>query len=216
MARLSIPALILLAASVGDAKVFCQRKSSEVVVREACRKRETLLSPEALGIVGAPGAQGASGPRGEDGGAPFKVVDANGKTMGVFTTFIQPAVLVGLPGLDQFIRVFVGPDGYVNVESFPQIYYESSDCTGTGYKSNSYEYGPVPEAIVAGAAAFYETGPTTTITAASFEQTCTSDPPNTPRGSCCSTISTTRIAAPTAAVPLATLGFTPPFRLVPR
>jgi hypothetical protein len=52
-----------------DALVLCAPKSGvgALKVRDACKKKETLIDPAAVGLVGAPGAEGPQGPKGDQG-----------------------------------------------------------------------------------------------------------------------------------------------------
>jgi hypothetical protein len=59
---------VVLAAAPAPGAVLCQKKrSGAVVVREACRKRESPLDPSQLGLVGAKGDKGDQGEPGQQG-----------------------------------------------------------------------------------------------------------------------------------------------------
>ncbi|HXJ34508.1 MAG TPA: hypothetical protein VMS22_10805 [Candidatus Eisenbacteria bacterium] len=57
-------ALQALVTSSGAA-VLCQRRSGAIFVRDACRKRESSVDPNSLGLVGAKGDQGPNGAPGQ-------------------------------------------------------------------------------------------------------------------------------------------------------
>lgn len=53
---------VLVAASMGGAAVLCKKKSGSVVVRSACKAKESALDLTEFGAVGPTGATGAAGP----------------------------------------------------------------------------------------------------------------------------------------------------------
>jgi len=60
--------LVLASLSVrADALVVCSRRNGDIKVRTACRKHETRIAPDQLGLLPAAGPPGAPGPRGEQG-----------------------------------------------------------------------------------------------------------------------------------------------------
>ena len=70
---MGIPRLsILLAAGIAclgtaaDA-ALCRKKNGTLVLRDACSRRETAVTPDMLGVVGTPGPPGAAGERGPKG-----------------------------------------------------------------------------------------------------------------------------------------------------
>ncbi len=84
--RLVVVASVALAVTAARADVLCKRRNGAVVVRTACKKKETALDLAQFGVVGPTGAtgpQGASGPAGPPGG----FIDAlpSSKTLTGFT-----------------------------------------------------------------------------------------------------------------------------------
>jgi hypothetical protein len=68
-----------LVAAPARAVVMCQKKSGAVFVRTACKKKETVLDPVALGLRGPAGPPGAPGDPGPPG--PFPATLPSGKTI---------------------------------------------------------------------------------------------------------------------------------------
>ena len=72
-------------ATVGEAEVLCKRRSGAVVVREACKKKETALDLSQFGAVGPkgdPGQQGVPGAPGIPGTArAYATVDPDGSVV---------------------------------------------------------------------------------------------------------------------------------------
>jgi hypothetical protein len=101
---------ILVATSVAaPAAVLCTKKSGVVVMREACKPRETALDPAALGLQGAKGDQGDPGNQGPPGaqgpGAQFAIVAADA-TIVAQSGGITASALAG----PQLMRVNMGAD----------------------------------------------------------------------------------------------------------
>ncbi|HXJ36130.1 MAG TPA: hypothetical protein VMS22_19025 [Candidatus Eisenbacteria bacterium] len=63
MLRSFVMALTFLsaAAAVGQAAVLCQKRSGALFARESCKKRETVVDPASLGLVGPKGDAGPAG-----------------------------------------------------------------------------------------------------------------------------------------------------------
>jgi hypothetical protein len=71
--------LVGIGATVGDAAVVCQRRSGVMVVRDACRKKETVLDLAQFGAVGPKGEPGQQGAPGEPGTArAYATIDPDG------------------------------------------------------------------------------------------------------------------------------------------
>jgi hypothetical protein len=81
-----------LAAPPAAEAVLCQKRSGVLVVREACKRKERVADPVALGLQGPPGAQGAPGAQGVQG-APG---------VGPLTACPPDAALVGPTCIDRF------------------------------------------------------------------------------------------------------------------
>lgn len=83
IALLGISALVAPA----DALVMCQKKSGAVFVRATCKKKETAIDPDALGLRGPAGSPGVQGPPG-----PFPDTLPSGETVrGAYQTSSQTA-----------------------------------------------------------------------------------------------------------------------------
>ncbi|HEV7735288.1 MAG TPA: SUMF1/EgtB/PvdO family nonheme iron enzyme [Candidatus Binatia bacterium] len=72
--------------------VLCQKRTGVLVVREACKRKERVADPVALGLQGPPGSQGIQGSQGPQG-TPG---------VGPLTTCPPDAVLVGTACIDRF------------------------------------------------------------------------------------------------------------------
>lgn len=212
--------LVTLLATSASAVTLCRGKRGPVNVREACKKAETPLTVDALGVTAPPGASGGQGATGSP--AVF-LVDATGVEVG-------PVLDVSATGSNNQVSVSVlfrhaslpGPallavtgDGRIgNV-----VYYESTDCTGAAYIELE---GWLP--ILHGVQdTVYIPGPATPgeLLVQSLEY---SDPQNsstgcpvvTARGSCCAPINSMRRLLTTTTTTLGALGLTTPFRAVTR
>lgn len=83
---LSLVAITLLVGTPARALVLCQKKSGAVFVRETCKRKETALSPDALGLRGPAGPPGATGDPG-----PFPTTLPSGQTIrGAYRVEIRP------------------------------------------------------------------------------------------------------------------------------
>jgi hypothetical protein len=65
--RLGLLVVMVLVASPAWAEVLCQSKRGALSVRTACKKKETLVDPAALGLQGPPGPPGPAGTAGAYG-----------------------------------------------------------------------------------------------------------------------------------------------------
>src|SRR6185503_10497747 len=75
LAAIALAAALGLATAEGAQAVLCKRKSGALVLRDACRKKETVVDASAIGTTGPPGAAAPA----------LRVVDANGMQVGAFT-----------------------------------------------------------------------------------------------------------------------------------
>jgi len=218
-------AIIALAATItfarGAEAAMCVKKSGAVVVRDACRKKETPIStsdfvgaPGAPGRDGAPGARGEKGEQGDPGG--FRVVDGSGKLVGVLSIGHSDTIGVVVPNVGAGIIYSdtEDPSGFWQGEA--ELFHEGLDCTGESLALLN-RYSLVPEIQAFANSAYVPKLPGSTRTIASREEIRSSCPTFvTPRGLCCENLSTPddRLVAPVVTVPLATLG-TPPLSVVP-
>ena len=206
-------------AATADADVLCLRKSGAVIVRKACRDRETVLDPGEVGLVGPSGQPGLPGAMGPDGLLPFEVLDARGVAVGVVAS-VDGLVLLEHPALERPVLFDVSPEGFAD-RSNDRLYHELAGCTGAAaLRASTAIAGLVPTAVLMGPVAFYETGSFGSFTAASYEQECgTGEVPSTPRGTCCTDTGFPLMLTdtfPAARVGLSVLGFEAPFRMVVR
>ena len=87
-------AILLSTTMPAPASVLCSKKNGIVVVRDACKKKESALDPAALGMQGPQGDQGIQGPPGQQGpGAQFAVIAGDGTVVaqsgGITTTVLN-------------------------------------------------------------------------------------------------------------------------------
>jgi len=146
-------ALFVLIVCPAQAAVLCKKKKSGVVVmRDACRKKETKIdlgqfgvtgaagppgTPGAPGAPGAPGSPGSTGAPGAQGpaGPALVVKDANGTFVGVVADASNATRVWRRIG-DVLVIFGVSQDGN---SLLPAIvgegsqYYESSDCSGQAF-----------------------------------------------------------------------------------
>lgn len=210
-------AVTVLASDV-QALVACKTRSSAVVVREACKRREVPLDLAALGAQGPAGTPGATGPAGR---AAAYLADANGVEVGPLV-FAEDQLFGPTPSvmvLAATIRhAMVGGGAVVQVDLLGElagaVRYVSADCTGTplieaktmarmlvGVKETVFH--PVassPEVTVASSEIGDQSGGCTSVTA---------------RGGCC--IASTPFPLATLAVAetttLSALGLAAPFHV---
>ncbi len=129
--------LALVAATQASATVLCRTRASAVVVRDACRAKET---PIALDAVGAQGPAGNQGPKGPPGPSPVRLVDAQSREVGPALTIewslaVSKDLLEGAPLIYVLVRrdapavpALLGID-YTG-KPVGTVYYESTDCSG--------------------------------------------------------------------------------------
>jgi hypothetical protein len=94
---ISIAALVLLAGTSAPAATLCSKKSGVVVLRDACKKKETAIDPVGLGLQGPQGVQGVQGPMGPQGpGADTALVAADGTILAQSGSItVTPVPLLG-------------------------------------------------------------------------------------------------------------------------
>ncbi len=215
---------VLLPAAVSDAAVLCRAGAGKLALREKCRKAEQVLDQSQLdlsALVGPPGGPGGAGPRGQH---PLKVVDSAGVELGPIQRFFlggQAYVAITHPALTETVQFFVGTDGFIrDVGGGPSriVYYTAADCAGVPHLRT--QFFEIRTAQVYGNSAYYETGPSESRAVMSEELDLPGDPCTggavTTRGTCCFNVTVTETNAPAIRVPLADLGFVPPFSAVPR
>ena len=115
-----LPVLLMALASPGSADVLCKARNGVVVVRSACKRKETQLVPDALGLRGPQGAKGDPGPLGPG----LTVHDANGALVGALLGDAVFRVIDGRP-----TTLAVGKSGFQGSNLF-SWYAESQDCSG--------------------------------------------------------------------------------------
>jgi len=212
---------LALVAGAADAAV-CVKKSGIVVVRDACKKKESPMDlaqfvgtqgpagPNgATGSPGAPGASGEQGPKGDPG--DFHVVDSTGKVIGIGDVGHSDDVALKVPGVGAgILDVADDNDGFFQGDI--TLYHESTDCTGeTLVEVFRADLIPFISAFANNAYFPDLPGSTRTIKSQEFDtNTCSTF--ITPRGLCCESFQTPedRFTASAVIVPLANLG-TPPF-----
>ena len=204
-------ALGLLAAPAEAA--LCVKRSGAVVAREACKSKETVLSPDVFS--GSPGPAGVKGDKGDKGdkGEPagFPVVDANGETVGMVDTYSYMPVRIPSVGILSFI---VGPKGLEPYNNTPYLYHEGANCVGPAFVPY-YDDGFVQYPGIFNSIAYYAGNPIVEHTFNSYEYpTPTCSTGLTPRGFCCENYQSpyTNEGGPVQTLDLSGFG-TPPFTL---
>jgi hypothetical protein len=223
---LAVAALVgvVLSAALGDAAMLCRRGTGKIVRREACRKAEQVLDSSRLDLSALAGAQGDPGAPGTRGQHPLRLVDNVGVELGPIQAFYSGnfvAVVISSPVLIEPVQFLVERTGFVHniggAQSF--VAYSEAGCAGVPFVSSGFL--SVVQAQVYGTAAYYPTGPSQSRSILSSEidpngNPCSASAVLTARGTCCSNGNTTTNLAPAVRVPLADLGFIPPFRAEPR
>lgn len=213
--------------AAGANATMCIKKSGAVVIRDACRKKETPVStadfagvPGAPGQNGADGAPGASGLRGEKGekGDPgdFRVVDRTGKLVGVIDIGHADSIAVVVPDVGLGIVFSDKDDASGFYQGYAKLYHESTQCQGEAFVGVD-RYDLIPEIGAFANTAYFAQLPASARTIASEEEYSTSPCSTfiTPRGLCCRDYASPedRLVAPAVPVPLSTIG-KPPFTVV--
>lgn len=212
---------LALVAGRADATV-CVKKSGVVVVRDACKKKESPMDLAQFvgaqgpagtngpaGNPGAPGTPGGQGPKGDPG--DFHVLDSTGKIIGLGDVGHPDDIALKVPGVGAGVL-----DIDENNEGFFQgditLYHESTDCADNPLvQVLRADLIPLISAFANNAYFPNLPGSTRTIKSDEFD-TSTCSTFITSRGLCCETFQTPEdlFVAPAVVVPLANLG-TPPF-----
>ena len=222
--RSTILAVLLLAAPT-QAAVLCRAGNGKLALREACRKAEQVVDPaeiDASSITGPTGDAGAQGARGRH---PIAIVDSAGTEVGS-VVFVEPfglfsLVVVTHPALTEPLLFNVNRDGFTPNRgggTFNTIYYGPLDCAGVPYVRS---FGTqLLQAQVHGDSLYYQSGEASSHVVQSSERDtgapCVGGSLATARGTCCFNGTSTQFLAPAIRVPLANLGFVPPFTGRPR
>jgi hypothetical protein len=213
----ALAALALLVAGPALATTLCAKRSGRVVVRPACKPRETAVPAPDAGLLGAPGPQGAAGATGPVGMVPFDLEDATGKPFGTVLSFdsVRVVTVVRVPGVDVPLQ-FVVLDGQFVNEGAIDARYGAANCAGPPFLIEGGSV--VPVAHVIGTVVYFARTAPTTHALASQEFVATDCGAGTPtaRGTCCRNATLSPLGAPAETFPVAALGVTPPFTLVPR
>lgn len=206
-----------LVSTAADA-TLCVKKSGAVVMRDACRKRETPVTPSQLGGLegpsgeaGTPGAPGEKGDKGDPG--DFRVVDSTGRFVGLVDVGHPDSIAIRFPNLGIGI-LYSEQDGQGFYQGDVTLYHESAECEGAPLVGiDRYELLPYVAAF--GNFAYFPHLPGSARTIKSKEYPIASCPTFvTGRGLCCEDYATPSevFVATTTAVPLSSLG-TPPFHV---
>ena len=210
--------LVTLAATSVPGITLCRSKRGPVNVREVCRKRETPLTVEALGVVGVPGPSGSQGPT----GTPAVVlVDAVGVEVGPLLTGsgtgsnnqVCFTALFRHPSLSGPMLLAVTGDGRIG----NYVSYGTTDCTGPAFIELTgwlpILHGVQDTIYIPGAPLAGDLN-VRSIEYSDPQNTLTSCPVVTARGSCCLATNSLRSVLTTTTTSYAALGLTPPFAVV--
>jgi hypothetical protein len=220
--------LVVLAPTVGNAVVFCEKKSGAVIVRDACKAKEQQMDLSLFGAMGAPGAPGAPGATGPG----VFVVDANGATVGAMVdelnVFLAPlsSRVVRQLGSDA-VSLPVDPmAGFPETLAPPPVAFANPGCTGAIFVvPPPYPPGTSMALAVAtvihDSVAYYAVGVGATQAYGSYitffvpPATCTGGG-GTPVGvdGCCIPSAGSTTLSPARSFDLATLGLVAPFHAV--
>jgi hypothetical protein len=205
-AALIATALLLAVAHAAPAAV-CQRRNGTLVVRDACRKRETAVDLAQLGYGGPQGAPGRG----------LRLIDGAGRTVpGVISALGEGSFLVYRAGT-RILLSALQRDGF---QPSVQFIHEQPGCAGPPFMRQPRE-NLVRSARVAGGIAYFADDPVERHTAVSMESSGYPTPADCisasgtvlPNGLCCVAFSFQEDAGPPATFDLSTLGIVPPFRL---
>ena len=216
---------LLLIAAQSEAAVLCRAGSGKLTLRERCRKIEQIVDPgeiDVSSLTGPPGAAGAPGARGR---YPIAVVDSAGVEIGrvleVDFLGLGAFVLITNPALTETVLFHVFRSGFVPNRggAISAVYYTATNCAGVPHVKTVGGRG-LRVGQVYGDSLYYETGESLSRPIASGESDtgspCGGGATATGRGTCCGNFSSTQHVAPAVRIPLANLGFVPPFRALPR
>jgi hypothetical protein len=219
MRRFSIVLLIAHAvAGPAEALVACKTRAGAVVVRDACRRKETPIDLATFGVAGPAGTPGATG---SPGRAAAYVADAAGLELG--PVVYAEGYLVGIAPSAGYVVALVQRDALGGAALLPVdffgdgaglVSYASTDCTGTALVAND---ALTPMLAIVNDTVFRPTASSPSVMVQSTEvkdqsQGCTSV---TPRGGCCRTqmpFANPRLAVAEATT-LAALGILAPFHV---
>jgi hypothetical protein len=215
---LSLLVIVVMAGApaVAAAAGCVKKKGGKLFSRETCRKSERPFDASTLTPTGTTGPDGA---RGEAGKFPLAIVDAADRELGPVLTFDLGVTLVRVThaALPSSMVFAVTPNGFGNLgdDAYSGVYYTEAGCAGTPYLPG----GLGTYVHVEGTAAYLPAGEPTSIAVIWIETgqfvACTGN--LTDRGTCCRAQAfTADDAVPATRFPLADLGFTTPFRAVPR
>jgi hypothetical protein len=211
---------LALVAGAADAAV-CVKKSGIVVVRDACKKKESPMdlaqfvgtqgpagANGATGSPGAPGTPGDQGPKGDPG--DFHVIDSTGKIIGLGDVGHTDRLAVKVPqvGLG-ILHVNDNNDGFLQGDI--TLYHESTDCTDSPLVQ-VFRADLIPFIDAFANTAYFPDLPGSTRTIKSDEfDTNSCSTFITSRGLCCENFSTPEdlFVAPAVLVPLTNLGTAP-------
>jgi hypothetical protein len=213
---------ILIAASLqssADAVVLCAKRSGKVVVREACKSRETAVLPGGVAIVGPPGAQGPAGAAGATAQVPQEVVDSTGKQFGTLLRWdgFLAQVVAAVPGVDVPFQFTIVDGTFFNESLQSQILHDEIGCAGNAFIRDVG--GLVPAVHVFGPRAYFSrtVSSMTPIKSREFTPTtpgdCGSSTP-TGRETCCFDDTSTVNVSPAESFETSVLGVKPPFSVV--
>ncbi len=220
--RIGIAATIAVAVALaagGAEATMCVKKSGAVVVRDACKKKETPMSPAQFegvqGFAGTPGAAGGQGAKGDKGDpGDFRVIDSTGKLVGIVDIGHSDSIGVVVPnvGVGVLFSDTEDPTGFWQGDAY--LYHEAADCKGA-LLIEAKQYELIPYIGAFANSAYFPAGEASVRTIASREYVdddCATS--ITPRGLCCENYATPVDLSVTGAVvvPLSTIG-TPPFHV---
>jgi hypothetical protein len=226
-ARNSRRAVVRPACRAGEDRVDatpCVRKNGQVVLRAACRAGERRFDATVLPAEAPRGPDGAPGPAGDPARFPLRIVDATGQDLGEIEELhpVAASVQVDRAPLARPILFYVSGPGFVsNIGgALSNVFYAKTDCAGVPYIRPDGLGGV--RAQVYGTAAYYSEAQSGSIHVVSSEfdvagAPCPTGTTATPRDTCCVNDTPTDVTLQAAVrVPLASLGFVPPFRAVAR
>lgn len=212
---------MVLAAPPGHALVLCRQKGGHLVARDVCRRRERPVDMATLGPLGPVGAAGAPGTAGAPGRHPLRLVDGTDKEIGAILHFSPTSVFVEIrsPLLGRPVTFIAEPAGFRRFAN-DEIVYDTGDCSGIPYIRPN-RTGDQVIAQVCGDYAYVSTDEASSRTHGSREVDAEGLPCGpgawaTGRGTCCYADTGSVSLQPAVRVAISALGFTPPFRAVPR